>query len=149
MNKEEKSEFERKMNIIQSKILEAVRARYSIKLIEEANNPKNVGRMDEPDGCGIIHGPCGDTMEFYLKVKEGSIEEISFMTDGCGPTIACGSMTSSLVKGLELDKAHDLTDKDLVKALDGLPEENLHCAKLAINTLGKAIDNITERQSIK
>jgi len=146
---EKKSDNDMRMESIQNMILEAMRTRYSEKVIDEANNPKNVGRMNNPDGCGVISGPCGDTMEFYLKVKEGAIDRISFMTDGCGPTIACGSMTTSQVKGKALDDARKLTDKDLIEALDDLPEENLHCAKLAINTLRKAIDNITERQSLK
>lgn len=147
MDEKEKEEFNRRMDIIQSKILEAVLARYSKRVIEEANKPKNVGRMDEPDGCGIIHGPCGDTMEFYLKVIEESIDEISFMTDGCGPTIACGSMTTRQVKGKGLDEARKLTDKDLIVALDGLPDDHQHCARLAIDTLRKAIDNIGEKRS--
>ena len=145
MNEKEKSDFDKRMAIIQEMVLEAARGRYSKKVIDEANNPKNVGRMNDPDGCGVIHGPCGDTMEFYLKVKEGVIDRISFMTDGCGPTIACGSMTASQVKGKVLDDARKLTDKNLIEALDGLPEENHHCAKLAIDTLQKAINNIGKK----
>jgi len=145
VSEEDKSNFDKQMEIIQSMILEAVRARYSEKVIDEANNPNNVGRMNEPDGCGIITGPCGDTMEFYLKVKEGTIDDISFMTDGCGPTIACGSVTTSRVKGKVVDDARTFTDRDLIDALDGLPEENLHCAKLAIDALREAIKNIGKK----
>ncbi len=32
------------------------------------------------------------------------------MTDGCGSTIACGSMLTSMVKGKSLDEAEAITD---------------------------------------
>lgn len=145
MSLEEKSDFEQRTELIQNKILEAIRGRYSKKVIEEANNPKNIGRMMKPDGFGIITGPCGDTMEIYLKSRNGRVNEILFMTDGCGPTIACGSMVTSLANGKRLDDAQKITENDLIDALDGLPEENLHCATLAINTLHEAIKNVKEQ----
>lgn len=140
-------DFDSKVEAIQQMIQEAVRARYSKKVIEEANNPKNVGRMGDPHGCGVIHGPCGDTMEFYLKVKDGKIDRILFMTDGCGPTIACGSMVTSMVSGKELDKAAAITQMDLIDALDGLPDEHRHCAKLAVDTLREAIGSTEKKDS--
>jgi nitrogen fixation NifU-like protein len=102
--------------------------------------------MAEPDGAGEITGPCGDTMEFYLKVKDGIIEQINFYTDGCGTTIACGSMTTKLVKGKGVRKAIELTGQDIIEALDGLPEESLHCAKLAADALQKAIRDYLDRK---
>ena len=143
----ENEDFDSSVADIQRMIMEAVRARYSKKVIEEANNPKNVGRMGDPDGCGVIHGPCGDTMEFYLKVNDGKIERILFMTDGCGPTIACGSMVTSMVSGKELDKAAAITQMDLIDALDGLPDEHRHCAKLAVDTLREAIGSTEKKDS--
>jgi nitrogen fixation NifU-like protein len=109
--------------------------------MDEYKNPKNVGRMPDPDGIGIVTGPCGDTMEFYLKVERSKIHEIQFMTDGCGATIACGSMTTKMVIGETLKNVSKLTNADLINALDGLPDENLHCAKLSIDTLHKAVDD--------
>jgi nitrogen fixation NifU-like protein len=61
------------------------------------------------------------------------------MTDGCGATIACGSMLTSMIKGKSLDEAEAITEDDLIAALGGLPEENLHCAHLAIITLRDAL----------
>lgn len=144
MSVEEKSDFEQRTELIQNKILEAIRVRYSKKVIEEANNPKNVGRMMQPDGFGIITGPCGDTMEIYLKVSDGRITKIMFMTDGCGPTIACGSVVTSLANGKTLDDADKIEEKELIDVLDGLPEYNLHCATLAINTLHEATRGVKE-----
>jgi nitrogen fixation NifU-like protein len=45
-----------------------------------------------------------------------------------------------MVKGKSVKEAEAITDNDLVTALEGLPEENLHCAHLAIITLEKALE---------
>ena len=113
---------------------------FSERVIEEYNNPKNISKMAQPDIFATLTGWCGDTMEIYLKMDHDIIEDISFMTDGCGATIACGSMLTSMVKGKSVKDAKAITDNDLITALQGLPEENLHCAHLAIITLEKALE---------
>jgi nitrogen fixation NifU-like protein len=67
------------------------------------------------------------------------IGEATFMTDGCGPTIACGSMLTTMVRGMSLEEAGEFRSMDLIEALGGLPEESLHCAELAVRTLRAAI----------
>ncbi len=134
------SAFDRMVEEIQRQIIEDERATYSQKVIEEYYNPKNLGRMSDPDAVGIVHGRCGDTMEIYLRINSSRIKEATFMTDGCGPTVACGSKLTTVVRGLSLDEARQIEQDDLVAALDGLPEESLHCAELAVNTLREAIN---------
>jgi nitrogen fixation NifU-like protein len=126
---------------IQRRIIEDERATYSQKVIEEYYNPKNLGRMSAPDAVGIVHGLCGDTMEIYLRINSSRIEEATFMTDGCGPTVACGSKLTTMVRGMSLDQASEITPENLIAALDDLPEESLHCAELAVSTLQEAIAN--------
>jgi len=137
----EESSFDRMVEEIQRQIIEDELAAYSQKVIEEYYNPKNLGRMSDPDAVGIVHGWCGDTMEIYLRMNGSRIEEVTFMTDGCGPTVACGSKLTTMVRGTSLDKARQIGQIDLVAALDGLPEESLHCAELAVNTLREAINH--------
>ncbi|MEW5937271.1 MAG: iron-sulfur cluster assembly scaffold protein [Candidatus Thermoplasmatota archaeon] len=140
MSAEKDAELEKVVDGIRAAIEREERVLYSEKVIQEAYNPQNVGRMAKPDSVGVITGPCGDTMEFYLKVTNGQIKEITFMTDGCGATIACGSALTKMVKGRSVDDAYGTTEEDLLNALGGLPEENLHCSKLAIATLRVALD---------
>jgi nitrogen fixation NifU-like protein len=140
-NSPDGSDFDGAVKEIQSWIVQRERALYSEKVIEEYHHPRNVGRMSEPDGVGVVHGWCGDTMEIYLRLSARRIVEATFITDGCGPTVACGSRITTMVHGMPMDQANDLTKEDLVTALDGLPEESLHCAELAVNTLQEAIAN--------
>jgi nitrogen fixation NifU-like protein len=135
------SDFDDFIKSVQSELDADAEKTFSKKVLDEYKNPHNVGRLPNADGTGIITGPCGDTMEFYINIKNSRIADIKFMTDGCGATIACGSKTSKMVKGKTLKNVSKLTNDDLIKALDGLPDENLHCAKLSIDTLHKAIDD--------
>jgi len=114
-------------------------ARYSAKVLEEARHPRNVGAMLEPDGHAALNGACGDRMEVFLRLDGPHIGRATFLTDGCGPTVACGSMLTRMVLGKTLEEAAAIRATDLVAALDGLPEEHVHCASLAVNTLRLAI----------
>lgn len=133
------SDFDRIVEEIQNQIIQEERALYSEKVIGEYHHPKNVGRISEPDGVGIVHGWCGDTMEIYLRINGRKIVEATFMTDGCGPTVACGSKLTTMIQEMSIAEARELTKDDLLIALDGLPQDSVHCAELAINTLRKAI----------
>jgi nitrogen fixation NifU-like protein len=133
--------FDRFVAELQQQINEQEQALYSAKLIEEVHDPRNLGRMPEPDVWGLVHGWCGDTMEVYLRLEGERIKEITFMTDGCGPALACGSMLTRLVQGMSLEEASGIGPEDLIAALDGLPGESVHCAELAVSTLHNAFFN--------
>lgn len=119
---------------------------YSETTIEHAMNPRNVGNLKDADGFAKVTGPCGDTMEIWLKVRNGTVSDAGFMTDGCGTTIASGSMVTEMAKGITVIQARKISQQDVLNALGGLPEESQHCALLAANTLKEAVkDYITFR----
>ena len=138
---EETTNLDRSVAEIQREVDERERALYSATVIEEARSPKNAGRMPDADVRGLVHGWCGDTMEIYLRLAAETIAQASFMTDGCGPTLACGSRLTSMVRGMSLEEASSIRPEELIAALDGLPEESEHCATLAVSTLQNAIFN--------
>jgi len=132
-------EFDRVVDELQKQIIAQEREIFSAKVIEHAHHPTNFGRIEEPDGYGTCQGECGDMMEIYLRLNGVGIEEAKFVTDGCGPSLACGNMLSRMVEGLSLEEASRIRPEDLIVALDGLPEESEHCAALAVSTLREAI----------
>jgi nitrogen fixation NifU-like protein len=140
-NQQETTDLDRMVAELQSEIVEQERALYSDKVIEEAHSPRNLGRMPEPDTRGLVQSWCGDTMEIYLRLNGERIEKAIFMTNGCGATLACGSMLTQMVTGVTLEEASEIRPGDLLSALDGLPKENVHCAELAVSTLQNAIFN--------
>ena len=141
VNQKEISDFDRMVEELQQQIIEQERALYSATVIEQAHNPRNLGRMTEPDARGLVHGWCGDTMEIYLRLNGERIKEAAFTTDGCGPSVACGSMLTAMVQGTSLEEASKIAPEELIAALDGLPEESVHCAELAVSTLQNALFN--------
>jgi nitrogen fixation NifU-like protein len=112
---------------------------YSETVIDHAMNPRNAGIMQDADGFARVTGPCGDTMEIWLRVTNDTITRLTFMTDGCGTSIASGSMVTEIAKGRRIDEAQRISQQDVLDALDGLPQESEHCALLAANTLKAAI----------
>jgi nitrogen fixation NifU-like protein len=112
---------------------------YSETVIDHAMNPRNMGTMPDADGFARVTGPCGDTMEVWLKVNNNTITDINFMTDGCGTSIASGSVMTELARGKTIGEATKISQQDVLNALGGLPEESQHCTLLAVNTLKAAI----------
>ena len=112
---------------------------YSEAAIEHGMNPRNVGELEDADGFARVTGPCGDTMEIWIKTKDGTIAQATFLTDGCGTSIASGSMVTEMAKGKALSEAQKISQRDVLDALGGLPRESEHCALLAANTLKEVI----------
>ena len=140
------NDFEKFLTELQKKVDYEEESIFSKKVIHEYRNPTNFGVLVKPDKSGTIKGPCGDTMRIDLQLKKDIITNARFWTDGCGPSIACGNMLTKIVLGKNLKEANTVTSKQLISALDGLPEENLHCAVLAVNTLRKSIKNYYKRK---
>jgi nitrogen fixation NifU-like protein len=123
---------------LEETIMADMKSIHTETVIDHAMNPRNVGNMDNANGSARITGPCGDTMEIRLRMRDGRIQEATFWTDGCGTTIAAGSMVTELVKGKTVMEALKISQRDVLSALGGLPEESQHCALLAANTLNEA-----------
>jgi nitrogen fixation NifU-like protein len=104
-----------------------------------ARYPQNIGVIDNPSGQGAAVGQCGDAIEVSLRIEQGTIADIKVFPRGCIYTLVCASALSELAKGRDLERALELEPHDVVTALGGLPEDHLHCARLAVNTLGEAI----------
>lgn len=115
---------------------------YSPGVMRHFMEPKNYGAIDNPDAYTFMSGICGDTIGIFLKVVEGKIAEIGFVTDGCGPTVACGSALTCMAHGRSVSEAAEITSHDLIQYLGGLPVENTHCADLAVNTLRGALEKL-------
>jgi nitrogen fixation NifU-like protein len=140
-------EFDELVASIDETIRKEERAIYTERALAEAYNPKNVGELKNPDGAARITGPCGDTMQIQLHVEGDVLTDVKFVTDGCGASTACGSIITELAKGKTVEGASRIGDKDILAALGGLPEEDVHCALLAANTLSAALEEYTGKKN--
>jgi nitrogen fixation NifU-like protein len=84
---------------------------------------------------------CGDILRVYIKVKDNVLEDVKFMTYGCGAAVASGSMLTVLAKGKTVEEALQITNRTVAEALGGLPPQKKHCSNLAADALHRAIED--------
>ncbi len=122
-------------------LFEKTKGLFSEKAIDYGTNPRNCGTMEKPDGHAKITGPCGDTVEIFLRVKNGKIEDIRYTTDGCMTSHAAVSAATVMAKGNALKDCIRITQSSILEHLGGLPDDAKHCALLAATTLHRALRN--------
>ncbi len=123
---------------------------YNQTVMNHFRNPRNVGIIEDASGIGEVGNPlCGDMMTIYIKVDGDRIEDIKFQTFGCGSAIAVSSMLTEIAKGKTIEEAKRITNKDVAKALEGLPKNKLHCSNLGADALQMAIRDYENRKAGK
>jgi nitrogen fixation NifU-like protein len=105
----------------------------------DSNTDTFFGRMNDPIASASICGPCGDSMEFYLDIRDDVIVDIRYYTDGCGNTRSCGHGVARRAKGRGITDALSISAGELIRAGECSPEEGRHCSILAVSTLYRAI----------
>jgi NifU-like protein involved in Fe-S cluster formation/metal-sulfur cluster biosynthetic enzyme len=124
---------------------------YTDIVLEHFRHPRNVGKIENPDGKATEGSPaCGDMVSVYIKVapKTNTIADVKFESYGCASNIATGSIITELAKGKTLDEAKNITWKEASEALGGLPKIKAHCSVLAVEGLRSAIQNYEERHGL-
>ncbi len=124
-------------------------ALYSETVMDHFQHPRNVGKMEDADGIGEVgNAKCGDIMRMYIKVRDGIITDVSFITFGCGSAIASSSMATEMIKGKPIEEALELSNKAVAQALDGLPAHKLHCSVLAEEAVRAAVKDYYDKNGI-
>jgi len=122
---------------------------YADKAIEYFQNQNNLGIIEGADHCTDLTGPCGDTMKITMNIKGDRIEDVKIQVMGCPGAVASGSAAVALAKGKTLEEAESLTLDELYGELEKMPDQKVHCARLAIKTLQKAVIQYRDEHSTK
>lgn len=115
-------------------------------------NPRNLWKDGEdfaPDGVGEVGSlACGDQMRVGIKVEDGKISDLRWLTYGCASAIASTSMMSEMAIGMSLGDAYKISPESITNALGGLPEHKFHCSVLGDRALRAAIDDYLEKNNL-
>jgi len=121
---------------------------YSDKVLDHYENPRNVGSLDKESkdvGTGMVGAPaCGDVMKLQIQVEEGVIKDAKFKTYGCGSAIASSSLVTEMLKGMNIDDAHEIKNSAIAEEL-ALPPVKIHCSVLAEDAIKSAIHDYKEK----
>mgnify|MGYP001438368012 CR=1 FL=1 len=121
---------------------------YTKKTMDHFLKPKNIGQISKPDGYAQIGNMvCGDQLDFFIKVKDGKIKDVKFLSFGCASNIATASVMTEKVKGMTLEEAKNYPWQNIVDDLGGLPSQKVHCSVMAVQGLQKAIADYEERHN--
>ena len=119
---------------------------YNDTVMDHFMNPRNVGEMENPDGVGTYGSPvCGDMMQIQIKVEDDVIKDAKFKTFGCGSAIASSSMATSMIIGMTIDEALEVSNKQIIEELGGLPAVKVHCSVLADHAIKAAIYDYAQK----
>ncbi len=58
---------------------------------------------------------------------------------------ASGSALTQIIKGKTLEQTLKFNEMDIMDYLEGIPDQKIHCAILAVRTLEKAINQYLEK----
>ena len=119
---------------------------HSLNYLQMAFGYNRHAILQNPDGYGRRTGEWGDTIDMFLGVKNARIQKVSYVTNGCINTNACANAVSHLVQGKTVDEGWEIAPEGVIDFLETLPEENYHCAELAVGAFYRALANYKELQ---
>ncbi len=124
---------------LQEQIFDEAKGVYGEAGFQRWFKPKHNGRMKNYDASACIKGPCGDTMEIFLKFSGDRVLSASYFTDGCASSSICGSFTAEMTIGKNPVELTEITGEAVLKKIGKFPKEDQHCAFLAADTLKEAL----------
>ena len=115
---------------------------YSNIFKDHLAHPRNVGELADANASAEQTNPvCGDRIHLSLRIRDERIEAVRFLAYGCPPTLVCGSVLTNIVAGKTVPELRQLTRKELIDAVGGLPTRKQHAAALVIDTLRMALES--------
>ncbi len=134
-------EFEEIVSRIQGEVFKEAKEALGEKGFDRWRNPKFCGVLENPDSYAKLKGECGDTMEMYITIGDKSVEQVSYVTDGCSSSSIAGSFAAELAVGKSFEDVLDLRGDDVLRKIGEFPKQEEHCAHLAVRTLQEALNS--------
>jgi|GEM_PF-195028 len=122
---------------------------YNEKVMKIFANPKNAGTLRGANGIGKVgNAACGDIMKIFLKIEDGIIVDAKFRTFGCAAAIVSSSVACELIKGMTVEQALGVTNRQICEEIGQLPSHKIHCSVLAEEGIAAAIKYYRRRMGL-
>ena len=116
---------------------------YSNTAIDYYIDQPSMGSLADANQVSELIGQCGDTMKVYLKMNGDIIENAKIQVLGCPGAISAAMVAMEMIKGMTIEQARKITDRDIFRRLVEIPDQKQHCIRLAVKTMNKAFDEIS------
>ncbi|GBD33962.1 Zinc-dependent sulfurtransferase SufU [bacterium HR34] len=117
---------------------------YHEVILEHWKNPKNKGKIKNPDFTYEIYNPfCGDKIKIYIKANKNIIKDVKFEGKGCAISQAGASLLTEKVKNKSISYAKKLDKEDMLKMLNlkEISPIREKCMMISLNALKGALKN--------
>ena len=82
---------------------------YQQVILDHNQRPRNFRALERPARRSDGHNPlCGDRLTVYLDLREGRVQDVTFVGAGCAISKASASMMTEAVKGKTREEAEAL-----------------------------------------
>lgn len=112
---------------------------HSERYLEMAFDNTRRERLENPSGYGKRTGDCGDTIEIFIDVVNDRLQIVSYDSNGCTNTHACASTLAMMAEGRTIEECWAITPESIALYLETLPEDEFHCAELAVGAFYLAL----------
>jgi nitrogen fixation NifU-like protein len=120
---------------------ENYKQQYSETAADHMIFPRNTGEIIKHNGFSILQDEDGNSLAIWIEIENNTVTNVSFSSQDCIVCTACGSAGTEIIRGQNINTALSITPEDIIRALDGLPEENKPCAMLAANAIKTAVED--------
>jgi nitrogen fixation NifU-like protein len=88
-----------------------LRELYQEVILDHSKRPRNFRKLEAANRRAKGHNPlCGDRVELYLEVENGSIRDVAFQGAGCAISTASASVLTETIKGKTVAEVEQLFD---------------------------------------
>ena len=137
-----------------------LRELYQEVIIDHNRNPRHHHTMENATNIANGFNPlCGDKLTVYMQIANDTIQDISFVGNGCAISQASASLMTDALIGKSIEEAKEIFEKfhtmvtsdtkvddldvDKLTVLAGVREfpARVKCATLAWHTMAASLDN--------
>ena len=119
---------------------------YDNVILSRFQNLQNAGIITNADAVGQVGSvTSGDMIKIYLRITNNVITEAKFKTLGGVYTLVASDVLCDLLRSCSLIDALSINSHDIVKALNGLPENKLYIADLIQSVIADAIEDYQKK----